>query len=297
MTLPNLIHITLSLYDIDFDEFKQFIIQISSQLKCLSVTIQYLSFCYIDVINDDFEINPYHALINRFTSSFWIQRQWIFRILVADDEVIYVIRPYRDTSNDFPKYTHFNQNSINDDIIVNQQTSVSYSSNVWLIITCLDICCSQLYASILIKIFNLLPNINSMRISLLPLPKEMYEYDEFTIIHKILLQDNKITNVTLRNISELEQIDLIIDICPWIQYLTLERISDVDLKLVVRRTLLKIKKNHIRRPITICIYVVDANNNMIQQLEKMINSKKLLKNCTLNRQYDRFYLQWRKISF
>ncbi|CAF1438931.1 unnamed protein product, partial [Rotaria sordida] len=227
-----------------------------------------------------------------------------------------------ETSNDFPKYTHFNQNSINDDIIVNQQTSVSYSSNVWLIvkdslltkmnqlfinkirlifamiqITCLDICCSQLSASILIKIFNLLPNINSMIISSLPLPKEMYEYDEFTIIHKILLQDNKITNVTLRNISELKQIDLIIDICPWIQYLTLERISDVDLKLVVRRTLSKIKKNHIRRPITICIYVVDANNNMMQQLEKIINSKKLLKNCTLNRQYDRFYLQWRKKSF
>ncbi|CAF4002940.1 unnamed protein product [Rotaria sordida] len=164
-------------------------------------------------------------------------------------------------------------------------------------ITCLDICCSQLSASILIKIFNLLPNINSMIISSLPLPKEMYEYDEFTIIHKILLQDNKITNVTLRNISELKQIDLIIDICPWIQYLTLERISDVDLKLVVRRTLSKIKKNHIRRPITICIYVVDANNNMMQQLEKIINSKKLLKNCTLNRQYDRFYLQWRKKSF
>ncbi|CAF4272365.1 unnamed protein product [Rotaria sordida] len=127
MTLPNLIHITLCLYDIDFDEFKQFIIQISSQLKCLSVTIQCsdksylddLSFYYTDVINDDFEINPYHALINRFTSSFWIQRQWIFRILVADDEVIYVIRPYRETSNDFPKYTHFNQNSINDGIIVN----------------------------------------------------------------------------------------------------------------------------------------------------------------------------------
>ncbi|CAF4767387.1 unnamed protein product, partial [Rotaria sp. Silwood2] len=51
-------------------------------------------FRYSDTIDDEFEINFYHSLINRFTSSFWIDRKWIFKLLTKDDELIYSISPY-----------------------------------------------------------------------------------------------------------------------------------------------------------------------------------------------------------
>ncbi|CAF2112594.1 unnamed protein product [Rotaria magnacalcarata] len=281
--LPNLVHFSLSLNYIEFDEFKELIIQISSRLKLLSVTIKcvdksYLDaslweklilehtpdlsrfiFCYADAINDDFEMSPCHASIDRFTSSFLVQRQWNFRIIVADDEVIYVIRPYEATSVNCPKYTHINaysnQNTIND---------VYYQ------------------------------NLDSVRISSFPLYEDFYESDQPSIISKFLLKNNKITKVALKSISQVEEIGPIIDICPRMQHLILEFISHANLKLLVRRTLSKIKTHRIRRPITICIYVADANNNIVQELQKMIHSKKLLKHYTLNRQYDRFYLHWHK---
>ncbi|CAF4215326.1 unnamed protein product [Rotaria magnacalcarata] len=310
--LPNLVHFSLSLNYIEFDEFKELIIQISSRLKLLSVTIKcvdksYLDaslweklilehtpdlsrfiFCYADAINDDFEMSPCHASIDRFTSSFLVQRQWNFRIIVADDEVIYVIRPYEATSVNCPKYTHINaysnQNTINDGVIDNRQkdanSSVSYSSIVSLFVRDSPLVYYQ--------------NLDSVRISSFPLYEDFYESDQPSIISKFLLKNNKITKVALKSISQVEEIGPIIDICPRMQHLILEFISHANLKLLVRRTLSKIKTHRIRRPITICIYVADANNNIVQELQKMIHSKKLLKHYTLNRQYDRFYLHWHK---
>ncbi|CAF4453417.1 unnamed protein product [Rotaria socialis] len=204
---------------------------------------------------------------------------------IEDPSVASKIYRMKATSADFPKYTHIdtysNQNTINDGVIGNRQkAAISYSST--------------LTASLLIELFSLLPNLDSVRISPLPLYEDFYKSDQPSIISKFLLKNNKITKVALIKISQIEEIGSIIDICPRMQHLTLECISHVNLKLLVRQTLSKIKTNRIRRPITICIYIADANNNMVQELQKMIHSKKLLKNYTLNRQYDRFYLHWNR---
>jgi hypothetical protein len=77
------------------------------------------------------------------------------------------------------------------------------------------------------------------------------------------------------------------------QYFALETICNIDLALVVRRTLQKMKKKKFRHSMTLCIYVEEATDDNIEKLKTMIDSKKLLKNYTINRQYDRFYLQWK----
>ncbi len=164
-------------------------------------------------------------------------------------------------------------------------------------LTCLDIYCSDVAVPMLIKILNFLANIHSMRISDLPLPEEIFDCnDDIDIdMFNLFLKNNKITKVTLRNISGLEQIDFILDIFPRMQYLALQKISNIDLKLIVQSTLLKIKEKNIYRPMKTCVVVVvvEATNNKIQQLQKLIDSKNLFQNYTLNRQYDRIYLQWK----
>jgi hypothetical protein len=164
-------------------------------------------------------------------------------------------------------------------------------------ITRLDIYCSNMSVLMLIKILNFLPNIDSMRISDLPLPEEIFGSDDNTDINmlNLFLKNNKITKITLRNILQFEQIDLIIDLFPRMRHLALQKISNVDLKMVLQSTLLKIKeKDMYHRSMTICIVAVEATNDKLQQLRKMIDSKNLLKNYTLNRQYDRIYLQWER---
>jgi hypothetical protein len=105
--------------------FLGFFFKLFSQLKVLTITINcsdniylngfrseqfikhdmiYLNrfiFCYTDDINDDFEITTYHKLINNFLSSFWIDKRWIFRIIIDDDNIFYITRPDRYISKQF----------------------------------------------------------------------------------------------------------------------------------------------------------------------------------------------------
>jgi hypothetical protein len=122
--LNNLTHLAMTLYNLKFDEFEEFLLKLCSKLKLLNIKIQsmdenYLdvdrwerlvsrnmtsltkfSFRYSDTIDEDFQITVRHPLINRFTSSFWIHRKWIFRLLIEEDELIYSVRPYQYVSTD-----------------------------------------------------------------------------------------------------------------------------------------------------------------------------------------------------
>src|SRR5262249_17480230 len=99
--LPYLTHISIGNCLLQFDELEVLIKKISSQLKVLCVSTsndetyldadrwerlisQYLPhlvnfyFEYCKIINDNFQVTQNHAQINRFTSSFWLKRRWIF---------------------------------------------------------------------------------------------------------------------------------------------------------------------------------------------------------------------------
>jgi len=117
--LTNLVHLNVSINDVEFDEFERFLLNICSQLKSLSITTKCSDKSYLDghrweriisqkmpsltefilhyndAIHDYFAIYSYHSLINRFTLPFWIKRKWILRIKIEDHQVLYVIRPYR----------------------------------------------------------------------------------------------------------------------------------------------------------------------------------------------------------
>ncbi len=104
---------------------------------------------------------------------------------------------------------------------------------------------------------------------------------------------NRITKLTLRNVLTMKQIDLIIQIFPRIQYLSLQHIFDRDIESIVRYTLSKIKEKKICHPMTICIVGLEAEYDKVQKLKQMIDSEHLLLDYTINRQFNRLYLQWK----
>jgi hypothetical protein len=116
--LPNLTYLIIKGCRISFDEFEIFIKKISSQLQVLRINtfqdeiymdsdrwqrliLEQIShllkfyFLHRQRNNNAFQKTRYYALLNGFTSSFWIERQWSFEIEIDDRRATYSIRPYR----------------------------------------------------------------------------------------------------------------------------------------------------------------------------------------------------------
>jgi hypothetical protein len=325
--LSNLTHLTLRIYYINFIEFEIFLLALCSQLKFLNVDIlcndeSYLDadrwerlishnilslnkfiFCYSDCIHD-FEIKPNHALINRFTSTFWIQRNWIFKIALDRNHLDYSIRPYKYVEKNLRRikfsFVSFRESWIDPsnhpvsgiqftarDILCTKKEEflIDKIKPIFDVIqmTYLNIRCDQMSAQMFIKILNYLPNLTAIRITGLPSHEELQIFDKY----------NKITKVTLTNNLKMEQIDLILRLFPCIQYLSLQYISDPDIESIVRETLLKIQEKNICHPMTLCIFGLEAEHDKVRKLKQMIDSENLLNDYTLNRQFNRFYFQWK----
>ncbi|CAF2840285.1 unnamed protein product, partial [Rotaria sp. Silwood2] len=336
--LNNLTHLTMTLYNLEFDEFEEFLLKLCSQLQLLNVKIEsidenYLNadrwerfisknmtslikfiFRYSDTIDDEFEINFYHSLINRFTSSFWIDRKWIFKLLTKDDELIYSISPYQETWIDFQEYLNVNQNlknNINDSsnpyfslveisvvgtfLTENDESLINKINPILIMtqITYLNIECNQMTVIMLIKILHTLTNLNSIRLSNSPLCKKMDLNIRDIIIFNAFLKFNKISKITLQNVTKQDQIECIFKYFPRIKFFGLERVRDTNLKSIIRYILWNIEDNYISHSMTICVFCDDAKFNKVEKLYRMIDSKNLLKNYTIHRQYDRFYIQWK----
>jgi hypothetical protein len=122
ITLNKLTHIRFDMYDAWFDDFKIFMSKLFASVQVLRIRyytgsdyleadvweqliknhIPYLhTFDYKyreDYMTND-EDDHFHAKINRFTSPFWIQHQWIFEFEInMDEQSLYCsIHPYRYT--------------------------------------------------------------------------------------------------------------------------------------------------------------------------------------------------------
>ncbi len=123
INLCNLRYISINNFDVDFDKFEIFFEGIHSPIQVLRFkTSQKLNYndanrwerlithhmpylhtfylqCSIN-FHDRFGFDQEHEKSNGFTSSFWIERQWIFELQVNmnkthSTEIIYSIHPYR----------------------------------------------------------------------------------------------------------------------------------------------------------------------------------------------------------
>ncbi|CAF5066253.1 unnamed protein product, partial [Rotaria magnacalcarata] len=333
--LHSLTHLTMTLYNLEFDDFEEFLLKLCSPLQLFDAKIKsrdrsYLNadrwerfisqhmtslirftFRYSDIIDDEFELTFYHSLINRFTSSFSIDRKWFFKLFIEENELIYSIRQYQKTWIDFQEYLHINQdtkNNINDSLnpyfpvvelsiigtclTENDEPLINKINFIFNMIkvTYLDIECDQMTVSMLITILHSLINLNSIRLSNSALCQQMDLSIRDKIIFNAFLNTNKISKITLQNVTENDQIENIFNYFPRIHFFGLQRVRDANLKSVIRYILWNIADNNISHAMTICIFCDDAKYNKIEKLYQMIDSKKLLKNYTIRRQYDRFYI-------
>ena len=118
LTLSNLIHASFTDCSVDFDLFEAFIKKICSQLQVLSLNTscdptyinanrwknlikKYMPYlCRFHFVHEIYvdgfiDIPPSHEIINQFTSTFWIERQWFLEFKDCADQHRYSIHPHR----------------------------------------------------------------------------------------------------------------------------------------------------------------------------------------------------------
>jgi hypothetical protein len=311
--LTNLVYLKLTIIDLDFEHFEQFLLNICSSLNYLNISIQssnkiYLDgdrwerlisehmplltkffFSYHDSIYDDFEGDPYHSLINRFKSSFWIERKWLLRIVIANHDIHYEISPSLSLLDTQLYLSSRHYPVKKSQLFVNKLNSLFQTIDI----TYMDVKCHQISADILISIFNLLPNLNTICLTDLPSYENIQKSDPDMNAFNQFIKNNKITKLTLENISNLQQIDLIINAFPRVQYFTLKNFVNINFESAIKRILLKIKEKKIFHPMTLCFVAAEIEYDKLDELKEMIDSKNLLKDYTINRQLNRFYIQWK----
>src|SRR5690349_19644450 len=99
-------------YDLTFDQYQMLIKNIYCMLKVLHLSttsedinyrnatrwerfiledlpqLKELNFDYYEYIDDEEQFSSYLGESNQFTSSFWIERQWIFEATINSDDII-----------------------------------------------------------------------------------------------------------------------------------------------------------------------------------------------------------------
>ncbi|CAF4369034.1 unnamed protein product [Rotaria sp. Silwood2] len=279
--------------------------------------------------------NPDYESINQFTSIFWTKRQWFFELKENLDEFVYSIHPYRKKWYDYHEYEQFDVYS---DGNIHQQTSkfvdiscqqdmnncfiqpishiqLNIESNAFAVwypsytdhmkpcllavkFTHLNIQCSEIPIDMLMELILLMPNLQSLEVSSLPLLQLRSLSVGNTEMLLLVSITNKITTVKLDKMVEVEQAHFLMNLCPGMQYFEIDYIEENDLENMVK----SISMNNITYILKLCYLCVNARNanektiqrlNVIIDLERFFHPEQAFCDCTIRRIRDKIFFKWK----
>ncbi|CAF3519024.1 unnamed protein product [Rotaria sp. Silwood1] len=295
----NLIKLCLKLEDTSFDEFEYFISYFSHQLKILRLytqrDIEYLNadrweqliLCQMSnlhrfdfhhqIITDEniLDYHRYHILIEKFKSSFWINRKWFFTHQHYKSKdftswiIFYSIQPYRWNHYDFYEdrcqYNETGVNLAHEVDLHNYSSITSYSIQFprinQLILSGDNINQSPSFIFDLTRIFlpiqlrTLIISDNSIRLEQLQLFLDhypniqsltiptsiLYLYSPQSETKRLIFNKYNIININLINQCTLEDIQILNRFCPYIHNLEIQ--TDKDNIELILHFLLRINTN------------------------------------------------------
>ncbi|CAF1461121.1 unnamed protein product [Rotaria magnacalcarata] len=287
------------------------------------------------VDNDDMDILPDRESIDQFTSKFWTEQQWFFEFKNEAAQYVYSIHPYRERWYDYCEHDRndvyvnesmLQQRSTYLDIFRQQATtnacrsSISrsqftigfYPPDFWNLsfiddmkfsfleaqFNHLSIQCRETPVDLLIEIIHLLPQLKSLELSSLPLAHVSSLPAETTGMLLLVSITNEITRVKLNKMGEVEQIHLLMNLCPRMQYLEIECVTYVDLENLLGSILMN---NSTCVPYLCCLSICtfDAHEKITQQLNAIIDFERLSDperafcDYTIQRTHSRIFLRWK----
>ncbi|CAF1068304.1 unnamed protein product [Rotaria sordida] len=111
---------------------------------------------------------------------------------------------------------------------------------------------------------------------------------------RIISKKNKITKVCLEKMNEINDIYFLIRLYPRMNYLQMNCINNnIDLESFLQNILRIINNDYNQYLRSMIFHILTADNKMIEKLNQMINSNKLLVHYTIKRVLDHIDLQWK----
>ncbi|CAF4971459.1 unnamed protein product [Rotaria sp. Silwood1] len=328
ITLANLKSMYLNLGRAKFNELETFITKAFSNVETLSIIgskditfldayrweqlivnyfpkLEKFYLFYDDRIDNEQEYSIYTGEMDKFSSSFWIERQWLFEVEVRDISIVYIIRPYCKRWYDDTKHNIVNcvvEHTTFIDLTIECVLYYMFEKVVFkaiehiLTITHiyhLDILQKKISIPALIHTVNLLPDITTLRIHSLSID----ETNKLTIQQIRILcsmkATSKVTKVYLEEIGNIQEFDFLFTLCPHMEYFKVKCISMMNIQSFLHAFFKKINRinNHSLR--SLCFYVSTAIDEIIKNIQEMIKCEKLLSHFTIKCAQDTICLQWK----
>ncbi|CAF1199928.1 unnamed protein product [Adineta ricciae] len=287
-----LIFLSLKDCQMDFDTFEIFLRRISSNLQIMKVVtfndssyldanrwqqlistnmlqLQKFYFEYHEYFDDDYKVTPVHQSANQFTNQFLIEKQWKFDISIDNFEIIYSIQPYTNEILDSKlrlRLTKHLTESLNKSLIRKLDPFLTAFK-----ITHLNVDCSNIPILMLTKLIQKLSYLTNLTILCLPSCEAENWLNKKHRIVRLSQKNHSITQVNLHSISDMQQIEFVICLCPFVEYLTMNCTDDIDLTSLVK---LIFQTNHkcIEYLKQLCLIVPPVRDELIQNLWRMANS-------------------------
>ncbi len=334
-TLSNLVNFSIQVYDLTFDKFEIFIRRINFKLKVLRMTacqdINYLVAnrweklilqClpqlekfyleYDEYTDDDFEFPTYPGELNQFTSSFWIERQWIFEAEITSEYMKYSIHPYRYTEKrlvyEIDYLLSFRKRWYEFEVSKSARLTLAYiivdevdqviSEEIERVLNVeqiyhLEILEEKIFIGTLFQVIDLLPELNTLKIHSLSLNQRRSLCFKDLVILCSTESTSKITKVYLEKMINIKDVYYLMALCPYMTHFKVDFINDMDVKVFLRKIFKKLNHGRNKHLRSLCFRVQATDDEYIKKLEEVINAKKRLLDYTIKRVLESVYLEWK----
>ncbi|CAF1052724.1 unnamed protein product [Adineta ricciae] len=272
VSVPYLTYLFLEECDLHFYELEIFIKKLASQLRTFRILrlkdttyldherwerlitthMPYLSHLRLGIhqlMVDSLEITPYHHRIQRFTSQFWAEHRWIFDIRVVTYNSSQVIISYLIESDKTQRKSTPDRSDLSTTLfLLEQSRSTDYHAGLIdklaVLFTLVQIQRLALqyrttFAGILLDFLRHLPNLKTLQIRSLSLDEPRYLNDEEKEIYRSISTNNQIKTLYIKEVTELAQIQFLIDLCSSLRYLSIDNLSNLSMKSVLELILFK----------------------------------------------------------
>ncbi|CAF1409554.1 unnamed protein product [Rotaria sordida] len=103
---------------------------------------------------------------------------------------------------------------------------------------------------------------------------------------------SKITKVYLKQINNIEQLDFIFELCPYMEYFKVGFINLLDIQLFFHTIFSNIKYNN-HRPNSLCLNIPIADDKILEDIKETIKYENLSPPFIIKRVLDNVYLKWK----
>ncbi|CAF1317676.1 unnamed protein product [Adineta ricciae] len=326
MRLANLRTVSIEIYQMSYDEFEIFIKKLPSrQLNSLSLDIHHDDILYLDAyrweyflqenlpqlekfyfkyyvyFSENYDTPMYLGDQNQFSSAFWLERQWVFKVENDCTDLIYSIQPYR------PKWYDYGAKSV--DLSKSVKFKVANSSpEYWTkTITIIEYIhhaltvtqihhlefSSMVTLEKLNEILILLPDVKTLTLLTLYFSDQSYISEDELRLISLMFHTKRLEKIFLRKMEQMVDLFFLILISSRIGHLQVKCIDYRHAESMVGLILMDIKPKVDNSLRTLSFTLEKFEQNVIEKLTKMIDERTLLDNYIIEKARNEIYIKWK----